>query len=276
VVTVAFETSRPSAARTKDVCSTTRVNTRMQNNWSSAMPRIVSCLETINLPHLRFFGKRSHLESLPMKRRAERRTLEWESDMNVLTPRNIIAAAGAALLTAATVTGSARSCTAQAVQASRAGVGASARPTATLSIEAPPSPAPSIARGRYLVRIGGCNDCHTPGYGELGGRMPEAQWLTGSHVGFRGPWGISYPSNLRLTVQHIDEEQWVAFARARRLPPMPWFSLDAMSGNDLRSIYRFIHFLGPKGATAPTALRPGQQSATPFIPFVPQTVRDPA
>jgi len=192
--------------------------------------------------------------------------------MNVLTPRNILTAACAALLT---VTGTVRSGNAQAVAAGRAELGAPARPIATLSIEAPASPARNGRRGRYLVRIGGCNDCHTPGYGELGGRMPEAQWLTGSHVGFRGPWGISYPSNLRLTVQHIDEERWVAFARARRLPPMPWFSLDAMSDNDLRSIYRFIHFLGPKGSTAPTALPPGQPSAMPFIRFVPQTARDP-
>jgi mono/diheme cytochrome c family protein len=194
--------------------------------------------------------------------------------MKGLTPANIIAGVWAALLAAATVTGTVRSGIAQADQAGRAEVRASARPM-TLSIEAPPSPAPSVARGRYLVRIGGCNDCHTPGYGELGGHMPDAQWLTGSDVGFRGPWGISYPSNLRLTVQHIDEEQWLVFARSRRLPPMPWFSLDAMSENDLRSIYRFIHFLGPKGATAPTALPPGQQSATPFIPFVPQTSRNP-
>jgi len=195
--------------------------------------------------------------------------------MNVLTPRCIIAGAGVALLTAVTVTGIVLGFTAQADQAGSADVGGSPRLSATLSLEAPPSPQPSIERGRYLVRIGGCNDCHTPGYPEAAGRMPEAQWLTGSHVGFRGPWGTSYPSNLRLTVQHIDEEQWVVFARTRRLPPMPWFSLDAMSDNDLRSIYRFIHFLGPKGATAPTALPPGQVSATPFIPFVAQTARDP-
>ena len=195
--------------------------------------------------------------------------------MSVLTPSNINAGAWAALLTAATVTGAVPIGIARADQAGQAGFASLVRPIATLSVEAPPSPEPSAARGRYLVRIGGCNDCHTPGYGELAGHMPEAQWLTGSDVGFRGPWGTSFPSNLRLTVQHVDEEQWLAFARARRLPPMPWFSLDAMSDNDLRSIYRFIHSLGPTGAAAPTALPPGQQSVTSFIPFVPQTARGP-
>jgi len=45
-----------------------------------------------------------------------------------------------------------------------------------------------IERGRYLVRIGGCNDCHTAGYLEAAGHSPEADWLTGSAVGFQGPW----------------------------------------------------------------------------------------
>ena len=35
------------------------------------------------------------------------------------------------------------------------------------------------ARGRYLVEIGGCNDCHTPGYAMSGGKVPEKQWLVG-------------------------------------------------------------------------------------------------
>jgi mono/diheme cytochrome c family protein len=186
------------------------------------------------------------------------------------TQKNII---WAALITATTVGGAVLS-TARAEQAGSADGSRPAHPTATLSHEAPPSPPPSIERGRYLVRIGGCNDCHTPGYAERGGRMAEGEWLMGAYVGFRGPWGTSYPSNLRLTAQRIDEEQWVVFARLRRLPPMPWFSLDAMSDNDLRSIYRFIQFLGPKGVSAPPALPPGQQSATPFIPFVAQTARD--
>lgn len=56
----------------------------------------------------------------------------------------------------------------------------------------------SIERGRYLAKIGGCNDCHTPGYGLSGGQVPEAQWLVGDQLGWNGPWGTTYPSNLRL------------------------------------------------------------------------------
>lgn len=128
----------------------------------------------------------------------------------------------------------------------------------------------TVERGRYLVQIGGCNDCHTPDYGQLAGQKPVDEWLTGWSVGFRGPWGTSYPSNLRLTVRGMSEEQWLSFARAPRLPPMPWFSLRDMTDEDLRSIYRFISDLGPKGERAPTAAAPGQPVSTPYFMFEPR------
>ena len=31
----------------------------------------------------------------------------------------------------------------------------------------------SVARGRYIAQIGGCNDCHTAGYAPSGGKVPE-------------------------------------------------------------------------------------------------------
>ena len=39
---------------------------------------------------------------------------------------------------------------------------------------------PAIKRGRYLVQIGGCNDCHTAGYAETAGNVPTDAWLTGT------------------------------------------------------------------------------------------------
>ena len=83
----------------------------------------------------------------------------------------------------------------------------------------------TIERGRYIVNISGCNDCHTPGYPESGGKTPRNEWLTGNPVGFQGPWGTTYPANLRLLVQSMSEAQWIARARTPMRPPMPWFSL---------------------------------------------------
>lgn len=131
--------------------------------------------------------------------------------------------------------------------------------------------ADALEAGRYLVAIAGCNDCHTPGYMEVNGQMPVSDWLTGAPVGFRGPWGTSYPSNLRLLVQDLPEDVFVEMVRARNaLPPMPWVSLHAMSEQDVRAIYQFIHSLGPKGERMPKPVPPGQEPATPYIDFVPQ------
>lgn len=64
------------------------------------------------------------------------------------------------------------------------------------------------AARKYLVQIGGCNDCHTPGYPQTGGNVPLPQWLTGVPVGYRGPWGTTYASNLRLYVDPMSEHDW--------------------------------------------------------------------
>ena len=99
----------------------------------------------------------------------------------------------------------------------------------------------------------------------------EAEWLTGDAVGFSGPWGVSYPANLRLSFQNMDEAQFIEMARAGEgRPPMPWPSLKAMSDRDLKAIYAYIKSLGPKGEMAPAALSPGVAPDRPHIPFIPQ------
>src|SRR5262245_19163636 len=74
--------------------------------------------------------------------------------------------------------------------------------------QAPAKGKSSTERGRYLVSIAGCNDCHTPGYAMSGGKVPEKQWLTGDQLGWQGPWGTTYPSNLRLYMQIVSEAEW--------------------------------------------------------------------
>lgn len=125
-----------------------------------------------------------------------------------------------------------------------------------------------VERGRYLSMTSGCNDCHTPGYMFKEGNVPEENWLTGESFGWRGPWGTTYATNLRLSINKMTEEQWVQYAKTlKSRPPMPWFNLNKMTEEDLKSIYRFIRYLGPAGAPAPAYVPPDQEPTTPFALF---------
>ena len=125
-----------------------------------------------------------------------------------------------------------------------------------------------VARGRYLVQTAGCNDCHTPGYAEAGGKVPEQAWLTGDRLGWRGPWGTSYATNLRLRLAEMSRDDWLRFARAMEpRPPMPWFNVRAMSDQDLTAIWAWVKAMGPAGEPAPQALPPGQAPVGPVVMF---------
>ena len=125
-----------------------------------------------------------------------------------------------------------------------------------------------VKRGKYLVQIGGCNDCHTPMYPQKGGKVPEAEWLTGDPLGWYGPWGTTYATNLRLYMQDLTEEQWLKKAKSLNArPPMPWFNVRAMTTGDLRALYRYIRHLGPAGKPAPAYLPPDKTPPQPYVAF---------
>jgi len=127
-----------------------------------------------------------------------------------------------------------------------------------------------VERGRYLSKIAGCNDCHTPGYLLSEGNVSEENWFTGDSFGWRGPWGTTYGSNLRIFVNALTEDQWVATSRVLRArPPMPWFNLNAMNDEDLTAIYQFVKYLGPRGEAAPAYLSPDIEPKTPYALFPP-------
>jgi mono/diheme cytochrome c family protein len=122
-----------------------------------------------------------------------------------------------------------------------------------------------VSRGRYLVKIAGCNDCHTPGYAQAAGKTPESQWLIGDRLGWQGPWGTTYARNLRRFVHGMTEEQWLRIARQPTRPPMPWFALREMTDEDLAAIYHFIRSLGAAGPQAPAYAPPGGRVSTPVV-----------
>ena len=153
----------------------------------------------------------------------------------------------------------------------------------TAETPAPPEPAvesephvmasTSVEAGRYLVIVGGCNDCHTDGYMATGGQIPETDWLAGTVVGFRGPWGTTYPINLRLRAQEMTEDDWVDVLHFRTdLPPMPWMNINQISDADARALYQYIRSLGPKGEHVPAAIPPTMEPTTPFISLEPQNM----
>ncbi len=125
-----------------------------------------------------------------------------------------------------------------------------------------------LARGKYLVEITGCNDCHTPGFGLSGGKVPESEWLVGDGLGWQGPWGTTYASNLRLYFKDKTEAQWLKEARTLRArPPMPYWAVNTMTDDDLRAIFRYVKSLPPKGAPAPAYVPPGQPAKGPVVAF---------
>jgi hypothetical protein len=125
-----------------------------------------------------------------------------------------------------------------------------------------------IERGRYIAKIAGCNDCHTAKYAMRGGKVEESLWLMGDTLGWKGPWGTTYPANLRLYISRLTEEQWLETARnLETRPPMPWFSVRDMTDEDLRAFYHFVRALGPAGDMAPAYVPPGEEPSGPVVEF---------
>lgn len=129
-----------------------------------------------------------------------------------------------------------------------------------------------LDRGRYLVRVGGCNDCHTAGYVADYGGVPEQDWLMGDDTAFVGRWGTAFASNLRLTMLRYNDEQWLK--RARSLEDsavMPDERLRSMSDADLLAVLRYVQWLGPRGEPAPQPLPPGDAWIGASVRYTPTT-----
>ena len=127
----------------------------------------------------------------------------------------------------------------------------------------------AIEHGKFLIGYGGCNDCHTPGWGEQGGQAANDVLLTGSGLNFQGPWGTTYPVNLRLYMQGLSLQAWIHTARTMKSrPAMPWWIFRYLSDQDLGDIYDYIRSLGPAGQPAHAYVPPGQEAALPYLKLV--------
>jgi len=155
-----------------------------------------------------------------------------------------------------------------------------------------------VARGEYLVTIGGCNDCHTPWIlGEKGPEpdmtrmlsghpadfvMPQAQpsdgpWLVSmaaTNTAFAGPWGVSFAANLtpdELTGTGAwTEEIFMNTIRSGKhwgqsrdlLPPMPWFNYRKMTDEDLKSVFAYLRTIPAHHNAVPLPIPPGGPELT--------------
>jgi len=101
--------------------------------------------------------------------------------------------------------------------------------------------------------------------------VPAEQLLAGDAVGFSGPWGTSYPANLRLSAQAMSAEDWADMLKDRNgLPPMPWSTVNHMNRADLMALHAYIVSLGEGGNDVPMAVTDGSAPQTPYIWFVPE------
>jgi hypothetical protein len=131
-------------------------------------------------------------------------------------------------------------------------------------------PAVSVDHGAHIAIIGGCHDCHTTGYAASNGQIDPAAAMKGDTVGFQGPWGTTYPSNLRLAAAKMTEDEWAEYLKTFEVrPPMPWFNVHHMAEADTRSLYQYIKSLGEPGDPAPEFVPPDQKPKFPYVVFAP-------
>jgi mono/diheme cytochrome c family protein len=132
----------------------------------------------------------------------------------------------------------------------------------------PVNDAAALARGRELLFFSGCHDCHTPGFAMAGGTAPESVWLIGDKLGWNGPWGTTYPTNLRHSITAMSQAEWRAYAKVMKArPPMPYWVLNRMTEADLDAIWLVLTSLGKAGEAAPAALPPGVEPQGPAVRF---------
>ncbi len=132
-----------------------------------------------------------------------------------------------------------------------------------------------IERGKYLSIIGGCNDCHTPG--TLFGAPDFERQLSGSELGWKGPWGVSYARNLTPD-KETGLGSWsdADIVKAMRsgvrpdgrmlLPPMPWENYAALTDADAAAIVAYLRSLKPVHHAMPGTEAAGSMLVFPAPP----------
>ena len=160
----------------------------------------------------------------------------------------------------------------------------------------PPTPAgltQQQVRGKYLVDIMGCHDCHTPmkmgpkgpewdldralsGHPEnlvmpTPPSLPPGPWIGvmgATMTAWNGPWGTSFTMNLtpdkETGLGDWTVEQFIATMKTGKdrgkgrpvLPPMPVQNLAQLSDEDIRSVFAYLQSVKPIKNRVPQPLDP--------------------
>ncbi|NLH48724.1 MAG: c-type cytochrome [Myxococcales bacterium] len=154
-------------------------------------------------------------------------------------------------------------------------------------------PAANVARGAYLVKSGGCGDCHTPFKMGPNGpvpdlalnlaghpanlvmppvpKLPEGPWMTvvsATNTAWAGPWGVSFTANLTLDkdtgMGAWTEKNFLDTIREGRvmgkgrplLPPMPVVPMQNLTDSDLKAIFAYLKTIPAIGNRVPEPVSP--------------------
>ncbi|HSU98478.1 MAG TPA: cytochrome c [Roseiarcus sp.] len=139
-----------------------------------------------------------------------------------------------------------------------------------------------IERGQYLVTLGSCNDCHTPGY--FLGKPDFSRTLAGSDVGFAIPGlgafvGRNLTPDKETGLGNWTDDQIISAITAgirpdrRRLAPiMPWQGLSHLSSEDAHAIVAYLRSLPPVKNAVPGPFGPKEVPSTLVFTIVPGAV----
>ncbi|HZT76259.1 MAG TPA: c-type cytochrome [Vicinamibacterales bacterium] len=157
-----------------------------------------------------------------------------------------------------------------------------------------------VERGKYLVTIGGCNDCHTTKKMGPNGPEPDTTKLLAGHpedmkmpappslppngpwaivvaptlTAWSGPWGTSFAANLtpdaNTGLGNWTEDMFVKAMRTGKhmgvsrpiLPPMPVQELKMMSDEDLKAVFAYLKSVPPVVNHVPDPVPPAAASGT--------------
>jgi len=131
-----------------------------------------------------------------------------------------------------------------------------------------------VLRGKYLVTLGLCNDCHTPGY--FFGKPDVNRFLGGSEVGFEiSGLGVFHGPNLTPD-KDTGLGHWSADDIVRAIqtgtrpdgrvlaPIMPWHAFAELTSEDAQSIAVFLKSLPPVLNKVPGPFGPSE-TPTSFV-----------